>query len=345
MLKSVDKRTVNTKKNFISAGLGHNVVVLEQGDVVTFGLSKQYQLGLDFIKEKERRNGKTEADLGDPIDRHSPQVVPALKATGDRMTNAAAGSSHSLAVSAGGHVYAWGSGAFGKLGLGDDGNVRIPRQIDFKRKRIARVACGPDHSAAVSEAGAVLTWGAGSYGNLGHGDNTDVSTPKLVEALLGKQCISVACGAKHTIALTAAGGVFTWGYGGGGRLGCGDTRGLFRPKLVEFLKDQPCLMIATGESHSMCITVERGQCYTWGVGDYGKLGHGDTTPQLLPRHLEYFRQSQVNGAGREGGEAANGRMWGAWKRWAWAHTRMGPVRSVRSAPHDDSPHSSRRHGD
>ena len=32
-----------------------------------------------------------------------------------------------------------------------------------------------------------------------------------------------------------------------------------------------------------------GQLFTWGVGDYGKLGHGDTTPQLLPRHLEYFR--------------------------------------------------------
>ena len=137
----------------------------------------------------------------------------------------------------------------------------------------------------------MLTWGAGSYGNLGHGDNTEVKTPKLVESLLGKPCISVACGSKHTLALTAYGAVFAWGYGGGGRLGCGDTRGLFRPKLVEYLKDSPCILIAAGESHSMCISVERGQCYTWGVGDYGKLGHGDTTPQLLPRHLEYFRQS------------------------------------------------------
>jgi alpha-tubulin suppressor-like RCC1 family protein len=56
-------------------------------------------------------------------------------------------------------------------------------------------------------------------------------------------------------------------------------------------QDSPCILISAGESHSMCVTVERGQCYTWGVGDYGKLGHGDTTPQLLPRHLEYFRQS------------------------------------------------------
>ena len=285
------KRTVNTKKKFISAGLGHTVFVLESGDLVTFGMARQYQLGLDYIKDKERRNGKTESDLPDPLDRHSPQVVPALKALGDRMANAAAGSSHTLAVSVAGHVYSWGSGAFGKLGHGDDVNVRIPRQVEFKRKRIARVACGPDHSAAVSEAGEVLTWGAGSYGNLGHGDNTEVKTPKLVESLLGKPCISVACGSKHTLALTAYGAVFAWGYGGGGRLGCGDTRGLFRPKLVEYLKDSPCILIAAGESHSMCISVERGQCYTWGVGDYGKLGHGDTTPQLLPRHLEYFRQS------------------------------------------------------
>ena len=79
MQKVVEKRTVNTKKNFISAGLGHSVAVLEQGDLVTFGMSKQYQLGLDFIKEKERRNGKTEADLGDPLDRHMPQVVPASR--------------------------------------------------------------------------------------------------------------------------------------------------------------------------------------------------------------------------------------------------------------------------
>ena len=67
------------------------------------------------------------------------------------------------------------------------------------------------------------------------GDNTEILYPKLVESLLGKPCISVACGSKHTLALTAYGAVFAWGYGGGGRLGCGDTRGLFRPKLVEFL--------------------------------------------------------------------------------------------------------------
>jgi len=287
------RRTVHTKKPLLSAGLGHSAIVLEQGELVTFGLARQYQLGLDFIKEKDRRT-KSEADLPDPVDRHSPQVVPALRHINDKVATVACGSSHTLAVGGSGHVYSWGSGAFGKLGHGEtDGeysDVRIPRQVEFKRKRIARVSCGPDHSAAVSEGGEVLTWGAGSYGNLGHGDNNDEVRPRLVETLLGKACISVACGSKHTLALTAAGAVFAWGYGGGGRLGCGDTRGLFRPKLVDALKDHPCHFISAGESHSMSLLGERGQCYSWGVGDYGKLGHGDTTPQNLPRHLEYFRQ-------------------------------------------------------
>ena len=173
-----EKRTVNTKKNFLSAGLGHSAVVLETGDLVTFGNAKQNQLGLDFIKDKERRNGTTEADLDPPHDRHAPEVVPALKARGDKVVTVACGSSHTLVVCDKGHVFSWGSGAFGKLGHGSDEDIRIPKQVEFKRKRIARVSCGPDHSAAVSEAGEVLCWGAGSYGNLGHGDNNDCASSR-----------------------------------------------------------------------------------------------------------------------------------------------------------------------
>ena len=57
-------------------------------------------------------------------------------------------------------------------------------------------------------------------------------------------------------------------------------------KLVEYLKDSPSILISAGESHSMCITVERGQCYTWGVGDYGKLGHGDARSQWTPKRIQ-----------------------------------------------------------
>jgi E3 ubiquitin-protein ligase HERC2 len=80
--------------------------------------------------------------------------------------------------------------------------------------------------------------------------------------------------------------VYAWGYGGGGRLGITlDAVGAFKPKLVDSLRDTPCHLIAAGESHSMAIThtrhrADRGQLYTWGEGDYGKLGHGDRLPQV-----------------------------------------------------------------
>lgn len=285
--------TPHSKKAYVSAGLGHSAVVLESGDLMAWGLSRQCQLGVDKLTEKDRKKGKTEADLPPPEDRHTPEVVPALKASGDKVTSVACGSSHTLAATSAGNVFSWGSGAFGKLGHDDDVDVRIPRLVEFKRKRISRVSCGPEHSAVVSEAGEVLTWGAGSYGNLGHGDNTDQPRPKLVDSLVGKRCTSVACGSKHTLSLSQAGDVYAWGYGGGGRLGCGDNRGLFRPKLIETIQGTSCSLVAAGESHSLALTSDRGQLYTWGLGDYGKLGHGDTTPQLLPRHLEFFRAMQL----------------------------------------------------
>ena len=157
------ENTPHSKKGFVSAGLGHSAVVLESGDLMSWGLSRQCQLGVDYLTEKDAKKGK---ELPPPEDRHTPDVVKALKASGDKVTSVACGSSHTLAVTSDGSVFSWGAGAFGKLGHEDDSDVRIPRLVEFKRKRIARVSCGPEHSAVVSEAGEVLTWGAGSYGNL-----------------------------------------------------------------------------------------------------------------------------------------------------------------------------------
>lgn len=38
-------------------------------------------------------------------------------------------------------------------------------------------------AAAVTVSGGVYTWGAGTYGRLGHGDELDVDVPQLVDSL------------------------------------------------------------------------------------------------------------------------------------------------------------------
>jgi alpha-tubulin suppressor-like RCC1 family protein len=48
---------------------------------------------------------------------------------------------------------------------------------------VRRIAAGKDHSLAITNDGAVFTWGRGDAGQLGHGCFMDVSDPKQVMAL------------------------------------------------------------------------------------------------------------------------------------------------------------------
>jgi hypothetical protein len=67
--------------------------------------------------------------------------------------------------------------------------------------RVVSVSCGPYHSAAVSSAGVLHTWGDGLFGKLGHGSHDSCASPRVVEALRGSWVASVACGWWHTAAV------------------------------------------------------------------------------------------------------------------------------------------------
>lgn len=55
-----------------------------------------------------------------------------------------------------------------------------------------------------------------------------------------------------------------------------------KPRLIEALKTKRIRDIACGSSHSAAIT-SSGELYSWGLGEYGRLGHGDNTTQLRPK--------------------------------------------------------------
>jgi len=55
----------------------------------------------------------------------------------------------------------------------------IPTQLrSLSGKNVVFVAAGGSHSAAITEDGALYTWGKGSYGRLGHGEQA--SGPHLL---------------------------------------------------------------------------------------------------------------------------------------------------------------------
>jgi len=165
---------------------------------------------------------------GDRADRRRPAAVAADRLGGERVLMAVCGDAHTFALTDTGALWAWGKGDGGRLGLGTDGDRLGPAQVHgFGGGRVAMVAAGTHHSAAVTRQGELYAWGAGDAGRLGLGEDDEIveegtMTPTLVGAGLFRARVAmVACGGRHTCAVTACGALWSWGDGFVGALGHG----------------------------------------------------------------------------------------------------------------------------
>ena len=80
-----------------------------------------------------------------------------------------AGSSHSASISRRGELYTWGLASSGELGHGGwtPIEVSVPRMItSLQRTRIVSVACGANHTLAISESGQLWSCGRGRHGQV-----------------------------------------------------------------------------------------------------------------------------------------------------------------------------------
>ncbi|XP_064637694.1 E3 ubiquitin-protein ligase HERC2-like isoform X2 [Lineus longissimus] len=205
------------------------------------------------------------------------------------------GGRHAMALTVDGKVFSWGEGDDGKLGHFSRMNCDKPRLIEALRaKRVRDIACGSSHSAAIISNGDLYTWGLGEYGRLGHGDNTTQLRPKQVKALAGQRVVQIACGSRdaQTLALTDEGIVFSWGDGDFGKLGRGGSEGCSVPHAVERLNGLGVCQIECGAQFSLALT-KSGQVWTWGKGDYFRLGHGTDAHVRKPQQVESLKGKKI----------------------------------------------------
>jgi alpha-tubulin suppressor-like RCC1 family protein len=150
--------------------------------------------------------------------KQQPPVPTVMEELGDlRVRQVVAGGYHCAALTEDGALFTWEvrkSANFRpdelvpKLGYGNWVQAfGVPcRVLALASVRIVSVALGDDFTLAVTEAGAVYSFGVGG-GQLGH-CNDDVELvfiPKRVEALHGIRVASVAAGTYHALALTRCG--------------------------------------------------------------------------------------------------------------------------------------------
>ncbi|NWI12528.1 ALS2 protein, partial [Crypturellus soui] len=168
-------------------GINHGLLLTEGGEVYSFG-------------KLPWRTGSEESCTNSPI----------LENTllGQHVITVAAGSFHNGAVTDGGVVYMWGSNSAGQCAVANQAYVPEPQPVNISDSetspllsvRILQLACGEEHTLALSLSREIWAWGSGCQ--LGLITTTfPVIKPQKVEHLAGRVVLQVACGAFHSLAL------------------------------------------------------------------------------------------------------------------------------------------------
>lgn len=201
----------------LELGAEHVLLLCAAGQVFSWGGGRHGQLG----------HGTLEAE-------REPRLLEALQ--GLPMVEVAAGGWHSVCLSETGDIYIWGWNESGQLalptrslaedektgtkeGLDEDCSKQkgtagtkdapdsfiavqpFPALLDLPLDSDAvKASCGSRHTAVVTCAGELYTWGWGKYGQLGHKDNTSSDQPRRVEYFVEKQLQvkDVTCGPWNT---------------------------------------------------------------------------------------------------------------------------------------------------
>ena len=127
-------------------------------------------------------------------------------------------------MKADGSLWAFGSNAFGQLGVainaGVDMSNSTPMQVMTK---VRAIAAGRYHSLVLKADGSLWTFGSNGSGELGRPLDVDTlatiygQNPTLTQVMTGVR--SIAAGGTHSLALKADGSLWGFGANGSGQLG------------------------------------------------------------------------------------------------------------------------------
>ncbi|KAI0477393.1 RCC1/BLIP-II [Xylariaceae sp. FL0804] len=221
----------------LAAGNDHVLALDGKGKVFTWGCGEKHQLA--------RRTSHARLAL-------RPTSIGPLPLPGAKASKVSCGSYHGFVIDQEGRVYAWGLNVFGELAIpdnaGEDGATQLkPRLVEsLLGYRIVDIAGGEHHSLACTDKGQLLTWGridghqVGIRADTLTSDNAifdDRKQPRILKTPLVVPdlpfIVSVASGTDHSLALTADGKAYSWGFGQNGRTGQDDEEDTKIPTLID----------------------------------------------------------------------------------------------------------------
>jgi alpha-tubulin suppressor-like RCC1 family protein len=237
----------------------HSLFICADGKCYSMGRNTHGQLGNDSV-----------------VQSFSPVLITALEK--HVIVKGSVGRHHSLFLTDAGIVFGCGANALGEVGTPNrkngPTNVLVPTEIlALKGKEIVDIASGAIFNMAIDKDGGLWSWGSAENGCTGKGSDGKqigagkatfgIHMPNKIPALQGIKIKKVCCGVNHTVALTDTGDVYTWGFGGYGRLGHKQQKDEFKPRKIEMKVFTPVIDIACGNSYNLAVG-SFGVLYTWG---------------------------------------------------------------------------------
>ena len=154
----------------------------------------------------------------------------------------------------------------------------LSKKSETNRNGTIALMSGLHHMALLDGDGNVHTWGKGAGGRLGHGDELEGFVPDAVVMPEGVTHVTQASlGGLHTAAIVrhespdTPDALLTFGHGGFGQLGLGDTTPRFEPTQVTGLPTPPARVSCGGAHTVVALTDGRLVAFGRDEGD-GRLG-------------------------------------------------------------------------
>uniref|UniRef100_A0A8C7RGK9 HECT and RLD domain containing E3 ubiquitin protein ligase 4 n=1 Tax=Oncorhynchus mykiss TaxID=8022 RepID=A0A8C7RGK9_ONCMY len=212
---------------------------------------------------------------------------------GKQVCDIGCGRRHTTFLLGDGTVYTCGCNDIGQLG--HEKSRKKPEQVvALDAQNIVAVSCGEAHTLALNDKGQVFAWGLATDGQLGLANFEEcVRVPRNIKSLSDVEIAQVACGYRHSHALSRGGQVYSWGQNRYGQLGLGVAgQGISTPQVIQSLQGIPFIQISAGGAHSFALTFS-GAVFGWGRNKFGQLGLNDNNDRYYPAQLKSLRSQRV----------------------------------------------------
>lgn len=298
---------IPSKVQQICAGDSHTAALTEDGRVYYWGTFRDSSGSFGLTPDGQMQKLPLQLDLPG----------------GKTVVKVCSGTDHIVMLTADGELYTVGCAEQGQLGRvaerfvarGGRRGLELllqPDRVHAKNRRtvFADVWAGSYVTLALSTDNEVLVCGLNNYNQLGLSKGKVVFTltksKALTEAAAGCGGWShIVPGQHHTVALDAAGRVHALGRVEYGRLGLGRQREADAVEPVQVLgplENRKCVDVSSGTAVSFAVT-EDGECYSWGMGTNGQLGHEDDEDawepgKMLGKQLDSKKVMAISGGGQ-----------------------------------------------